>query len=518
MNTNAIEQHGPFRALRGLIGAALVLAPLVGCDPDDPGTDEAESGESETETGEPAESLAHDIDIARVELNQGVAIAIAEAGEWVGPEQRNAPIVRGRPGIVRVFWTLAPSFETREIEARLTLAFPDGTEQVRSELLVISGEPDPSTLSGSFNFELSAEDLVPGLRFSVSLWEVDPAFAEQPAPSIEPISPREGPELVGVQPEAAELEVVIVPVEQQFAGCSNKVDLDLIVPSIAQYMYMANPVQKLELSVRGQPIVVTSPPQDLSELLGRIQAVRSADEVADNVYYHGLYVQCDYQSDWGGRATTVVDSNPDSAWMRASIGLHVKWSHEWSVRNATHEVGHLQGLAHVECPGKEADQLDPTYPYEDGLIGSWGYGLFDYVLRDPAVAHDYMSYCYDGWWVSDWTWTKTFQRITLLTSWDMQDHQQAARKKTLLVGSIGADGQRSWWTTKGRIPADKLADAGRPRASLDGLAINLPSLRTPVPDADAELIAIELPELVPEQLEIDGVPVPADVLARARGQ
>jgi hypothetical protein len=488
----------------------VLLTALTGCD-----AEQHEDDVSEGETaGEPAESLAHDIDIARVEINQGVAITIAEAGEWVPAELRNAPIVHSRAGLLRAYWDITPQFEPREIEARLTLTHADGREDVRSEIVEVTGAADPSTLSGSFTFELAAEDVTPGMSFSIGLWEVDPGYAELPPPELEPISPRAGSALVGVESDVAELKIVLVPIEQEFAGCSNEVDLELILPSLAQGMFAGNPVQRLELVVRPQPLILTTAPAALDEILARVQQLRSGDDVADNVYYHGLYTHCDYQAEWGGLAIQNSDAVPLESWARASVGLFEKWSHEWNVRNFLHEVGHLQGLAHVDCPDTEPLSIDPSYPYADGLIGVWGYGMFDHVLRDPATAHDYMSYCSEGWWTSDWTWSHNYRRIVELSSWDSAA-RPATPARTVLVGWIGDDGRRNWWTVQGRIASDGALQSDRPRSTRAGVEIDLPSSRQRVADAAAELIAVELPQLVPESLEVDGVAVPSAVLAEA---
>ena len=495
------------------IGFLVLLGTLAACNPDEPEQDDASETETET-SGEVEPSLAHDIDIARVEINQGVAIPIAEAGEWVSAELRNAPIVHTRAGLLRAYWELAPGFEPREIEARLTLSYADGSERVHSTIVEVTGPADPSTLSSSFTFELAAEDVAPNMSFSISLWEVDPAYAELPPPEVEPIAPRTGPALVGVEAGAAEMKVVLVPIEQEFDGCSNEVDLDLILPSLEQGMFAGNPLNRLELSVRPQPLILTTPPAELGEILGRVQQLRSGDGADDNVYYHGLYTHCDYQTEWGGLAIETSNAIPIESWARASVGLFQKWAHEWNVRNFLHEVGHLQGLGHVACPDTDPDKVDPNYPYAQGLTGVWGYGLFDHVLHDPAIAHDYMSYCSEGYWTSDWTWARNYQRIVQLTSWDTAA-KPAEELRTLLIGWIGEDGQRSWWTVRGRIPSEAATQVERPRSSRAGIDLELPSSRHRVADAAAELIAVELPRAMPEELEVDGVAVPTAVLAGA---
>src|SRR5690606_24974838 len=91
-----------------------------------------------------------------------------------------------------------------------------------------------------------------------------------------------------------------------------------------------------------------------------------------------------------------------------------------SARTFVHEIGHNQGFSHIACPNANAAGPDPTYPYADGKIGVYGFGIRDFHIYTPGSAHDYMSYCGNSW-VSDWTWNKAFTRIQTLSSWDNED-------------------------------------------------------------------------------------------------
>jgi len=110
----------------------------------------------------------------------------------------------------------------------------------------------------------------------------------------------------------------------------------------------------------------------------------------------------------------------------------------------THEVGHLQGRAHVDCP-VPSDGVDPTYPYEDGVIMDWGFGIRDFGLRAPGLNYDYMSYCGPAW-VSDWEWNATGERIEELSA--MKGGAAPSPEGLELVGVIEPDGSQMWWTER----------------------------------------------------------------------
>ena len=204
----------------------------------------------------------------------------------------------------------------------------------------------------------------------------------------------------------------------------------------------------------------------LSSLLPLIAQLRS-DEAADpNVYYHAL-VDVGSQSLGGVHGISYVanDSKDDAG---SRVSATVVWSVDptIAVEAFTHETGHAQGLAHVQCPAAVADDPDPSFPHADGQIGDWGVGIQSLQVYDPAEVYDYMSYC-GPTWVSDWTWNKTFDRIATLTAWDFEGNGHASEPEPaarLLVGAAhggsGADPSWVWWTMPGGV------DAGR-RSSVD---------------------------------------------------
>ncbi|WP_419950904.1 M66 family metalloprotease [Candidatus Palauibacter sp.] len=65
-----------------------------------------------------------------------------------------------------------------------------------------------------------------------------------------------------------------------------------------------------------------------------------------------------------------------------------------------HELGHNLSLFHVLCRGDEGGP-DPSYPYEGGGSGVWGYDPRDGGSLVPPDQPDFMTCC-DPTWVSDY--------------------------------------------------------------------------------------------------------------------
>jgi hypothetical protein len=79
-------------------------------------------------------------------------------------------------------------------------------------------------------------------------------------------------------------------------------------------------------------------------------------------------------------------------------------------------------------------------------VGLW-IKLFQF--HSPTAEYDYMTYCGPNW-VSDWGWSKTFNQIRELTSWDYEDAgQDPITEGEVLMGLLMNDGSERWWTTPG---------------------------------------------------------------------
>ncbi len=457
------------------------------------------------------------ITVSLVEANSGVAIPIGQDGAWVGPEGRNASLPKGRNTVVRVYVEVdESSWVQRDIEARLHIHLPDGTVETQSEITTISGNSSTTSLQSGFLFGVVGEWMVPGVKYQVELFEAGTGWEALPEVATPPSTPPE-PDLIGAEPVELQMKIVLVPVSYSGPGCSRDVTADdATLQRYADSMYQQNPLETID--IRWDPPYVVndldlSNPNDFFALLGRTQQYRASQAPDPNVYYYTLFDNCGACiGDGGGCLLGVAGGIPDDTMgagsMRAAIGTQYLGNNEVGMDTFVHEIGHTQGRQHITCPGVSSGGPDPTYPYPNGLIGVWGFGVRDFQLRNASNHTDYMSYC-SPTWVSDWQWSATFARIRTLTSWDAASVGMP-EDQAMLVGSVNpATGEARWWTERGAI---SVASEGHSLRFMAGKAVLDTSeaqvdawsegsgftVRAPLPAGyDAEVTAIEY--LAPER-------------------
>ena len=453
--------------------------------PEDP-TDAMTTGDDVS-----TEQPATDIRIAQVEVNQGVSIPIARDQAWVGPGERNSPLVGGRDTLMRVSWELDPNnWNPRPIEARLTLTDATGDSIERSQVLQIDGPPELGRLDGAFFFDIASDLAQPGLEFQVELFEGEEQAGFVP-PATPPVAPAEGPAQIGFESNEMRLRVHVVPLEAAWSGCSGLPDTGAeVMGAFEESLMQRNPAVAVELTVATTPIVLYERPSSLWDTFSALQDRRVDDGASPNQYYYGFLYACGATDidGAGGMAFGTPPAEEDFAYQRVASGLQLPWDLPWTSTTFVHEIGHLQGLAHVACE-QPAPNANPQYPYDNGAIGVWGFGIRDFGLRNPNYARDYMSYCYDDNWVSDWTWWHTYDQIRELSSWDEEAPVDTGR---VLIGV--RDGERErWWVTEGAVPEPRLRGLTLEAHGESG-PVELPVVQHSMSDTDAETLLIGLPD------------------------
>ncbi|MEZ4381691.1 MAG: hypothetical protein R3A79_10095 [Nannocystaceae bacterium] len=463
----------PIRLVTTTLALPLCLA-FAACAGDDVGTADTEQAtdgatgtgtDSGTSTGQvdvepyPARGLT----ITRVELNQGVAIPIGLDGAEVGGAGRNAYVVPRRDTLIRVYVDVADDWVEREIEGRLTLVQTDGTEKVISELFMISEDTRDSGITTGPYFGVEAGDMLPGVKYKVSLWETQAGYETEPEPVPAPMLPVDGSTaFVGVEDSYQSMRVVLVPVDYSYGDCEAVVDGDEVQGPFHTALLQQNPVENLELEVHA-PYKVTydmTKYNGLNQLVNEMSQLRAAEGAAPEVYYYGIFDNCGRCIGSGdinggctvGLAANITGDGKSDAWGRAAAG-QLNGSADATF---VHEIGHTQGRRHIECAGAgvQAAGTDNSYPYDGGSIHVWGFGIRDYGLRHPTANSDYMSYCSKSW-CSDWQWNATYKRIKTLSSWETEGAAAPeGRGPGLLIGSVDPDGNEDWWTVPGALAGD----------------------------------------------------------------
>ncbi len=434
---------------------SLCFAPLLfACVEDSSATeaDEADAAEQGTGDSEAVEWIpARGISIDEVEINQGTRVPIGVGAEWIDGPERKAYLIASRDSLLRIHYTVDDAtWVPREIEARVTLEFPDGTSTTLKETLLIEESSRRYWPEGGFWFGLigASGHTLAGIKYRIELWEAEDGIGDDLPEQIW-ANPASGPELVGFESTPLEMKVVFVPIH--YVPLDTTPDLnETTVQPLADNLYEQNPATAVIWDIH-PPVDYDSTLNNLGSLLPVAAQLKSDEAAPPNVYYHAL-VDINAPSLGGVLGIgSIVSANKAEGNLRVAATVYWPGNPKLAADTFTHEVGHNQGLAHVACPNGDAAGPDPTYPHENGRIGDWGFGIRRFLMYDPDDAFDYMTYCGPSW-VSDWTWNKTYQRIRALTAWDYEGAPADPEPPgTLLIASFYPDGSTQWWTVPGAL-------------------------------------------------------------------
>lgn len=367
-----------------------------------------------TDKDAPAPPLVAGLSITDIAVFQAVKVDVVKDGKVVAKSARNAPVVVGRPALVRVYVKSDSAYDGSEVSAELRLV--DGTTRLpivkdAKSVSLGGGESTDADPESTFNFEVPAGSLPDGVTYQVFLTS---KAGKVPSGAHAGRFPKDG----GVQALDAQasgkLKIVVVPVKYDFDGSGRTPDVS--AAQLERYrttfmgQYAATEVEVTARAPWSYTSSISGNGSGFSAVLNAITNLRKADKAASDVYYYGALAPTSSFSTFcqGGCVTglsTVVES-PKSAFLRASVG--VGFPGQDSVNTAAHEVGHAHGREHAPCGG--AQSTDQDFPYSNGSIGVWGYDLNAKKLISPSKGKDFMGYCPNEW-VSDYTFTALFDRI-----------------------------------------------------------------------------------------------------------
>jgi hypothetical protein len=349
--------------------------------------------------------------IAKVTLNQGVQIDLATHGAPV--VTRNAPVVFGRPGLLRVHVAPGASWQPHEVRARLVLS--DGTSssalETRLAPSVVSNDADLTT---TFNFTLDAAMIDRFADYRVELLEEScstqpgaPASARFPATGFAAL----GAENVGV------LSVALLPVRYGFDRSRRVPNLDAaVVARVRQEILRIFPVADVNVEVLA-PIDFTaeirSDGTGYPALLEQVTRFRQTSELSATDKYVVAMVQprATFSAFCGaGCVSGLAPLNPrDNSANRVTVDIGYPEA-DLTYASVLRHLGNTHGRS--SAPGCGAAGVDPSYPYAGGEIGRVGYDITTGALH--ATTHkDMMSICAPPSWVSDYTFKALAARVAL---------------------------------------------------------------------------------------------------------
>jgi hypothetical protein len=354
-----------------------------------------------------AEGLAQGIAITEISALQSLKVPIMKNGAALdmsaAPKWGYVKYAAKRDSILRLHLTPGSGWTPHPIVAQLRFVAinPSGyvVHTVASKPYMPKGASSDADLSSTLNIDLAGSMVLPDTSFSVWLTDADQGKSPQ---AMDPARwPRDGSlTAFGAEPALDKVRVKLVPIRSN--GQVTTVTPDMI-ESFRSEFYAIYPAGSVEISVR-DPYDYTF--VDWGAMLNEVGKIRSMDSPDPDIYYYGIVPNV-------GMSGILGISGVGSPW---STGDAEPWV-------AAHEVGHAHGLEHANCGGAALGP-DMGGPYMDAGIGVWGYNqnkanpsgfpVGPGQLIDPngnPKPIDFMGYCHDKRWISDYHYNQLFARV-----------------------------------------------------------------------------------------------------------
>ena len=439
-------------------GSALAMLLWLGCGSDAKVGADDDDGSAGVGAG-PAMVGAAGVGIREITFNQSASRVMSLDG---APQSSIVPLVAGRPGLLRVHYTVPSEQVGQPVTAELTI---EGQDPIRIETTFETAQSLQQDLSSTINFEVPPEMVDGSFNYRIDLLQEgteDNAAAHYPA---------EGFEAHAVEVPANTFRVKLVPFQYNADGSGRLPDLSAeVVEQFRQRFMQLYPVSAVEMSVR-EPIPWAGAIQPngtgWQEVGMQLFNTRAADGLGDDVYYYAIFKPTATIAQFCGTGcllgvTLLNDMPTDVGNPSLRIALGVGYP-ENQLDTSAHELAHAHGRGHAPCgPGLDPNSIDAEYPHGDGGIGVWGWDMFANQLVDPASHKDIMSYC-DPQWISD----HNFARL-------------GARAKNVNLADWQAAGIDYQLVT---IGGDAVVPPGAARTATSTAALNKAVARQLVPDS-----------------------------------
>ena len=419
-----------------------------------------------------------EITVTEMSFNQGIGAEVWRDGVSVPASSREVPLIAGRDGVIRLMWSAPASFESREVEARVTLVSGQEQEEFSGRGWVTAGVANRDFLDQTLNVSVPGTAIRGDTVVTVDLFEVEGREGVE-ASSVVSSVPLEAWE------EPMALKVTLF-------SCAMECGVPTLSTSDAQrrgteHMLMnVFPVNALALDWRAETLVLDG--CSSVEALEGLQEKRANEGASADTYYHCIFPQA-YDSFMSGGFGWVLSD--ELAEPRVSLSVNWWGPGEEMLTNVAHELGHNHGRLH---PWND-DNWSPTSAKSTGCRTSWGLGIrsgpypteywypelsdptalvmppapdpgaCEYVENSssPPPTGDVMSYTFPQW-VDPYTYRAFAERIRVLNTFADSEQDTAWKSGRTLFAAFSPEGVR-WTWGMGRLGAEDQPTAGQ-RATL----------------------------------------------------
>jgi hypothetical protein len=397
--------------------------------------------------------LATGMAIGEVSLYQGVKIKLFDGTTEV--TERAAPVVAGRPGLLRVFFAPQPDWQPRPLVVRLTLKSSAGELPVQEIVGQPGGASDESTLISTANFEIDGALLAGDLSYTVSILEAD-ASVTAPGSSDGALVPPAGEAAFHEESAGGPLRIVVVPITYDADGSGRVPDTgDAQLENLRQAMLKMYPAPEVQMAI-GAPLAwpakVSPNGSGWQGLLDAVIKRRTTDKVEKDVYYYGLFTPANSELQFCGggcvAGLTYISNNSQDASLRTSIGLG--YLDPSTLTTMAHEIGHAHGRLHAPCQIPDASSIDKAFPDKGGRLSDWGYDIVAKKLFAPQKTADVMGYC-SPVWVSHYTYSSLFKQMKFVHGSAYVLPPAGGQPTHWVTASLDMDGGLTWGEAVSRL-------------------------------------------------------------------